>query len=114
MSTEERITQLISLLEGGNAKRFAEYAGIPEASMSRVRNGKASANAYIQRILAAYPEVRKSWLVSGEGSPLRRDEEKGRVERRLELLEKEVGRLASAIEKLEETLRKVPTKVPTD
>lgn len=97
MTPQERISCLVNLLEGGNAKAFAEKTGIPEASLSRARNGKGNAETYFPRIIMTYKDVNPKWLLDGEGLPLKSMEEKGAVLERLERLEKEVRALRKAL-----------------
>lgn len=98
MNESERLTYLVDRLEGGSAIKFATKVGIDPASLSRARNGKGRPSAYFAKIAAAYPEVRRDWLFTGEGLPLVGDEEKGEIVKRLESLEEEVRRLARLIE----------------
>ncbi len=100
MTGSERIDLLVKILEGNNAKAFCLKANIPEASLSRVRNGRGNPSAYYGRIIAAYPQVNKRWLYSGAGEPLKEKKEKGEILQRLDSLEKEVKRLASLVEKM--------------
>lgn len=100
MTPSERIDTLVKMLEGNNAKAFAEKTSIPTASLSRVRKGIGRPETYFGRILSAYPNVRKQWLYSGTGEPLKEKKEKGEVLAKIESLEKEVKRLAGLIEEL--------------
>ena len=100
MEEKERIELLVSVLAGGNAKRFGEKAGICPQSVCCLRKGRYSLKGFVERILAAYPSVRAEWLTTGEGDPFVEGREKGEVLKRLENLEREVGRLASLIEQL--------------
>lgn len=100
MTPAERISFLVYDLEGGNAKHFADKCNIPPASLSRIRNGKAEPGAYYPRILNAYPDVRRAWLVEGIGEPYKSQKDKGELVKKIEGLEKEVRGLREAIEKL--------------
>lgn len=100
MTESERIDLLVKLLEGNNAKAFCVRAGIPEASLSRVRKGKGNPPSYYDRILTAYPQVNKKWLYSGAGEPLMERREKSEILMKIDSLEKEVRRLADLIEKM--------------
>jgi len=100
MNEFERIDYLVKILEGNNAKAFCIKTGIAEASLCRVRKGRGRPAAYYGRIVAAYDQVRKQWLYSGTGEPLKEKKEKGEIIQRLDSLEKEVKRLASLIEKM--------------
>lgn len=100
MTGSERIDQLVYLLEGGRAKEFTEKTGIAPACLSRVRHGQGNPETYYSRILAAYPQIRKQWMYSGIGEPLKEKDEKGEILRKVDALEREVKRLAGLIEKL--------------
>lgn len=100
MTPSERIDHLVRMLEGNNARVFAEKTNIPPSSLCRVRKGIGNPETYFNRILAAYPQVRKQWLFSATGEPLKEKKEKGEVLAKIESLEKEVRRLAGLIEEL--------------
>lgn len=100
MTEHERIDVLVKLLEGNNAKAFCEKAGIPEASLSRVRRGRGRPETYYERILTAYPQVSRKWLFSEEGEPIKGMNEKGEILVKIESLEREVRRLAQAVEEM--------------
>jgi len=100
MNEHQRIDSLIKILEGDNAKAFATKTGIPESSLCRLRKGKGRPASYFDKVLSAYPVVRKRWLYFGTGEPLKEKDEKGAVLLKLESLEKEVKRLSSVIERL--------------
>lgn len=100
MNEYERIDYLVKVLEGNNAKAFCIKTGIAEASLSRVRKGNGRPAAYYGRIVTAYPQVRKQWLYSGAGEPMKEKKEKGEVLQKIESLEREVKRLSSLIEKM--------------
>ena len=100
MEERERIELLVSVLAGGNAKRFGEKAGICPQSVCCLRKGRYSLKGFVERILAAYPSVRAEWLTTGDGEPFVEDREKGEVLKRLENLEREVSRLADAVERI--------------
>lgn len=99
MKENERIDLLVKILEGDNAKAFATKAGIPPSSLCRVRKGQGKPASYFGRILDAYPEVRKTWLYTGDGEPLKEKSERGEILQKIERLEMEVRRLASLVEK---------------
>lgn len=103
MEGNERIDYLIKVLEGNNARKFADKTGIPPDSLSRARNGITNPSTYFTKILKAYDQVRSWWLLTGEGEPLYEDVEKGEVLMKVEALEKEVRALRKAIEKLTKT-----------
>lgn len=106
MTPAERISFLVYDLEGGKALRFAQKSNIPPASLSRIRNGKAEPEAYYPRILKAYPDVRREWLVDGEGEPYKSQREQSEVARKLERLEKEVKEVRKLIDKLVKSFSK--------
>lgn len=100
MTPFERISHLVYVLEGGNAKSFADNCGINPSVLSRVRHGKGVPETYYVRILNAYPEVRREWLYSGKGETLKQEQNRNKVLSRIGQLEKEVNRLSALIEKL--------------
>lgn len=102
MTEAQRIDYLVAVLEGGNAKAFAEKAGLNQQAVTNLRQGKYRIDRFVSRIAAAYPDVEETWLVTGDGDPLRSIREKGEALRKVESLEKEVRRLARLIEKLAE------------
>jgi len=99
MKENERIDLLVKILEGDNAKAFATKTGIPPSSLCRVRKGQGKPASYFGRILDAYPDVRKGWLYTGDGEPLKEKSERGEILQKIERLEREVRRLASMVEK---------------
>ena len=103
MTEAQRIDYLVSVLEGGNAKAFAEKAGINQQAVTNLRQGRYRIDRFVAKILAAYPDVDDKWLVTGEGEPLHSIREKGEVLRKVDSLEREVRRLARLIEKMTET-----------
>ena len=100
MTESQRIDYLVSVLEGGNAKAFANKCGMHQQAVSMLRQGKGRIDTYVSRILSAYPDVDDKWLVTGEGEPLHSIWEKGEVLRKVESLEREIRRLARMIEKM--------------
>ena len=100
MTPSERIDTLVKMLEGNNAKVFADKTNIPPSSLCRVRRGIGKPETYFDRIVKAYPQVRKQWLYSGIGEPLKEKKERGEVLAKIESLEKEVKRLAGLVEEL--------------
>lgn len=97
MTGQERLDYLIKVLSGNNARAFALKAGIRPDVLSRVRHGKGTPSFYFERVLAAFPEVSRDWLYSGEGEPLLAEKEKSEVVARLESLENEVRKLRELI-----------------
>lgn len=100
MTEPQRIDYLVSTLEGGNAKAFANKAGMHQQTVTGLRQGKYHIDKYVTKILAAYPDVDDKWLVTGDGDPLVSIREKGEVLRKLETLEMEVKRLAKMVESI--------------
>ena len=100
MTPAQRIDHLVMVLEGGNARRFGEKAGISPQSVSCLRHGKYRIEGFVSRILDAYPEVNPEWITSGEGAPLLTEIEKGVILSKLESMEREVRRLADLVDGL--------------
>ena len=100
MTEAQRIDYLVSVLEGGNAKAFAEKAGMHPQSVTNLRQGRYRIDRFVAKILGAYPDVDDKWLVTGEGEPLRSVREKGEVLKKMESLEREMKRLTKMIEKM--------------
>ena len=100
MTEAQRIEYLVAVLEGGNAKAFAEKAGLNQQAVTNLRQGRYRFDRFVAKILAAYPDVDDKWLVTGEGEPLHSIWEKGEVLRKVESLEREIRRLARMIEKM--------------
>ena len=100
MTDAQRIDYLVAVLEGGNAKAFADKAGMHQQTVTGLRRGKYKVDKFVARILAAYPDVEDKWLVTGDGEPLRSVREKGEALRKVEALESEVARLSGLIEEL--------------
>lgn len=100
MTGAEKLTLLVQICEGGNARRFADKCGIPTASLSRARNAKVPAEGYFPRILNAYPSVRKEWLYNDDGEPTIELAERKDVLAEIRSLRSEVARLTLHIENL--------------
>ena len=100
MKDSERIDYLIKTLSGDNARVFADKCGIRTDTLSRARNGLGRASYLYTKILENCPEVRREWLVDGEGDPFYEDKEKGEILKKVEALEKEVKRLSRLVERL--------------
>lgn len=103
MTPAERISYLIYELEGGNAKNFADKCNIPEASLSRVRNGKAEPLAYYPRIIKSYPQIRRKWLLDGEGEPTKEKAMQSILGKKIDALTNEVKRLTEMVELLSDS-----------
>lgn len=100
MTDAQRIDYLVSVLEGGNAKAFADKAGMHQQTVTGLRQGKYRVDKFVSKILAAYPDVDDKWLVTGDGEPLRSVREKGEALKKVESLEREIARLSGLVEEL--------------
>jgi hypothetical protein len=70
MEIAERIDYLVKELTCDNGRAFALKVGMPDSSVSKWRNGsRKPSRMAMEKILAAYPEVRREWLVDGKGQP---------------------------------------------
>lgn len=105
MNPGERISFLVSLLENGSGKIFAERCGIPPASLSRIRNGKYSPTPYYARILKAYPRVRVEWLMNESGEPTYDEKDKNELVAQIEALRADVKTLTDAVNELKQLVR---------
>lgn len=69
LTEEERIDLLIANLENGMAKKFAEKIGVAPSNITRLRSGEYRLDKFKDRIMAAYPQVSRTWLDTGLGYP---------------------------------------------
>jgi len=70
MEIAERIDYLVNELTYNNGRAFAGKTGLPESSVSKWRKGvRHPSREAMEKILAAFPEVRREWLVDGNGQP---------------------------------------------
>ena len=99
MTPQDRISYLVYYFEGGNAKRFADKAGISPAQVSRLRKGLAQPTNYYSRILKAYPEINSDWLIHGEGFATVDQTEKSILLKEMQSLRREVESLAKLVKK---------------
>ena len=102
MGISERIDYLVKELAGDNGREFAKRTGMPESSVSKIRNGRRQAgHMTTDKILSAYPEVRREWLINGSGSPFNENRRPTNADilRRVESLEKDMEKLKSMMEK---------------
>ena len=97
MKESERIDYLVSRLAGNNAKLFATKCGIDPKAISNIRHGKQRILSYSDRIAKGYPEVSMDWLLTGKGRPIKTDEERPEILRRLDAIEKRLGRIEKII-----------------
>lgn len=107
MDAKERIRYVIDMFEGGNASRFAQRLGISKYAVSRMCNGTASVAPHAAAITAAYPLVSMAWLLSGEGKPPLTLSELERVERLVEKLREDLGRLNERLDEVERQHREI-------
>ena len=71
MKISERIDHLVDILCHRNGKEFAKQAELSYTSLSMWRqNDRKPPYDALERILKAYPEVRREWLIEGKGKPL--------------------------------------------
>ena len=64
----QRITQIKTYFCAGNNKKFAERLQTTEQYASNICNGtKSVGSKLLEKILDTFPEVSKSWLLTGEG-----------------------------------------------
>ena len=104
MTAPERIDYLIKELASNNAKYFAQKCEINVTSMSKVRKGLLGISRYVDRIVTAYPEVRREWLVDGKGKPflgekVRTRSSDAKILRRLDKLEAKMDEIMAILEK---------------
>ena len=102
MEIADRIDYLVKELAHDNARLFAKKAGVPESSVSKWRRGEREPkSASMEKILAAYPEVRREWLVHGKGKPILGEKvpEDSRIVARLDALEKKMDAVLALLEK---------------
>lgn len=97
MEERERLDYLIKILEGNNAKMFAEKTGIRTDCLSRARKGINRPSSYFEKVLKAYPDVSREWLYNGVGAPLVSTMEKSEILLKLESIERELRRLTEIV-----------------
>jgi len=70
METTEIILEVLRI-EGLNPKRFAESIGVLPVQIYELKSGrlKKISEAIADKILKKYRKYRKSWLMTGEGTP---------------------------------------------
>lgn len=69
MTEAERIDFLIKELESNNAAAFGRKIGVTKATAAKMRKGTIGFRLNADAILTAYPQIRKEWLMTGEGYP---------------------------------------------
>lgn len=113
MTQSERIDYIIRECEGNNASAFARRTNIHVSDVSRIRTGRIPLGNRLLRVLYAYPQVRREWLVDGEGDPFAempetKDEKIARLQGEVEDLTAQLRTLRKVIDKLltdQESLR---------
>ena len=107
MDTAQRIDFLVKALAFDNAKLFAEKVGVPPTSVSKWRHGARNPSyGMLERILAAYPEVRPEWLHDGKGMPMAR-RGTGRVDVGLADLQRRLGELERKMDEMIAMMREI-------
>lgn len=56
--------------QGLNDSEFQTFAGLANSCLYSARKNNGIGNRNIERILAAYPDLSRTWLMTGEGSML--------------------------------------------
>lgn len=103
MTMAERVDYLVRELACDNAAAFAEKCGVPGTSLSKWRHGaRTPSRTAVEKILAAYPEVRREWLAEGKGKPFLGTKivpkaAEGRIMDRLDALEKKLEEVLSIV-----------------
>ena len=108
MTEAERIDFLIKYLEGNNSAEFSRKIKTSTATVSRLKNGKASVRLFVNNIIEAYPAVSRRWLETGEGYPgdLSVDLVKSIYEEKISRCDRIIDQLSRRINELEERLNK--------
>lgn len=103
MTEAERISLIITHLEGGNIAEFGRSIGVSKAQAWKMQNGHTGIRLRVDNILKAYPQVNRTWLETGEGYPgdLSIDLVKTRYEKKIEQNERIIDSLIKRIEQLE-------------
>lgn len=104
MEIAERIDYLVNELTYNNGRAFALKIKMPDSSVSKWRNGsRKPSRMAMEKILAAYPEVRREWLIDGKGQPfvgrrVPKDMTRELLDR-VESLDEKVSRILEMMEK---------------
>lgn len=61
-TVEERLNELINLLEDGNQEKFSKRTKVDKSQVSLMLSGKIGLGMREYKILAAYPELSRDWL----------------------------------------------------
>lgn len=106
MTESERIEFLIQVLESGNGSAFGEKIGVSRATVSKMRKGMVGFRLNKEGILAAYPQIRREWLETGEGYPgdLTVDLVRAHYEEKIAKADKVIDHLMRRIDELENRL----------
>lgn len=95
----ERITKIRLLLCDGNNQKFADAIGVTKQSASSFCHGKKSiGSTNIDRILEAFPQVRRAWLMCGDGEMLNDNVQQVQQEDQPANLVSEISRLLTLLE----------------
>ena len=77
-SINERVLQIRALFCKGNNQLFADKLGVgKQAASNYVRDGYPIGRSVQDRILNAFPDISRGWLLSGEGEMLKQLPESG-------------------------------------
>jgi len=68
MNLHDRIIELISIKCGGNVSAFCRSTGLATGFINNIKNSAQPKT--IDKILKAYPDINKIWLLTGEGEML--------------------------------------------
>ena len=70
MTEIERVQYLIDRLAMGSSSAFARHCSIRPDSLCHALAGRLNITTYFPRILSAFPNVRKEWLLREQGEPM--------------------------------------------
>ncbi len=66
----ERISKIRVHFCSNDNKKFSEMLGISQQHASNICNNESIGKRQIERLLTTFPEVSRTWLLTGEGSML--------------------------------------------
>ena len=106
MNDSEKLEYLIKHLEGGNMKAFSRKTGITYTTLSRIRSGEFRIASRTEKILEAYPEINRNWLLTGKGycGDLSAKAVRDHYDRIIGEKDQIIGKLVSEIEMLRNTI----------
>lgn len=106
ITESERIEFIIQTLESGNGAAFGKKIGVSPATVSKMRKGQVGFRLNKEGILAAYPNIRREWLETGEGYPgdLTVDLVRSHYEEKIAKADKVIDHLMRRIDDLEKRL----------